>query len=125
MLNIKINRDVDTNEITRAISYNYSAYDVFSNHAEQLSKIVATTALSLISGPLDKTFESLELQGLNATEASLIYNNNKTIYIKYNMLNKQFEISGIGVVVTPQYLKIAFLSDTIVEIEPSCLIQKI
>lgn len=120
MLNIKINRDVETNEITRTISYNYAAYDVFSNNAEKLSKIIATTALSLINGPLDKTFESLELQGLSATEASLTYNNNKTIYIKYNMANKQFEISGLGVEVAPQYLKIAFLADVLVEVPLTC-----
>lgn len=120
MLNIKINRDVETNEIIRAISYNYAVYDVFTNHSEQLSKMVATTALSLINGPLDKTFESLELQGLNATEASLTYNNSKTIYIKYNMANKQFEIAGLGVEVTPQYLKIAFLADVLVEVPLTC-----
>lgn len=124
MLNIKINRDIISNGITHTIGYNYSVHDVFSNHAKQLSEIVATTALSLISGPLDKTFESLELQCLSATEASLTYNNNRTIYINYNMANKQFEIAGLGIEVTPQYLKIAFLSDAIVEIEPSCLIQK-
>nr|DAM89794.1 MAG TPA: hypothetical protein [Caudoviricetes sp.] len=102
------------------VGYNYSAYDVFSNRKEQLTKIVATTALSLINSPLDKNFKSLELQGLSATEASLTYNNNKTIYIKYNMVNKQFEISGLGVEVTPQYLKIAFLSDAIVEVPVTC-----
>ena len=120
MLNIKFERDIDTDEVTRTISYNHSVYDIFTNHAEQLSKLVATTALSLISGPLDKTFESLELQGLSATEASLTYNNSKTIYIKYNMANKQFEISGLGVEVTPQYLKIAFLADVLVEVPLTC-----
>lgn len=123
MLNIKINRDVISNEITHTIDYNYSVHDVFSNHAKQLSEIVETTALSLISGPLDKTFESLELQCLSATEASLTYNNSKTIYINYNMANKQFEISGLNIAISPQYLRIAFLSDVIVEMEPSCLIQ--
>lgn len=120
MLNIKFERDIDTDEVTCTISYNHSVYDIFTNHAEQLSKLVATTALSLISGPLDKTFESLELQGLSATEASLTYNNSKTIYIKYNMANKQFEISGLGVEVTPQYLKIAFLADVLVEVPLTC-----
>lgn len=123
MLNIKINRDPETNEMQHTVGYNYSAYDVFSNHKEQLTKIVATTALSLISGPLDKTFESLELQCLSATEASLTYNNNKTIYINYSMANKQFEISGLNIAISPQYLRIAFLSDVIVEMEPSCLMQ--
>lgn len=123
MLNIKINRDVISNEITRTIGYNYSVHDVFSNHAKQLSEIVETTALSLISGPLDKTFESLELQCLSATEASLTYNNNRTIYINYNMANKQFEISGLNIAISPQYLRIAFLSDVIVEMEPSCLMK--
>ena len=123
MLNIKINRDPETNEMQHTVGYNYAVYDVFSNHKEKLTKIVATTALTLINVPLDKNFKSLELQGLSATEASLTYNNNKTIYIKYSMVNKQFEIAGLGIEVTPQYLKIAFLSDAIVEILPSCLIQ--
>lgn len=120
MLNIKINRDPETNEMQHVVEYNYSAYDVFSNHKEQLTKIVATTALSLINGPLDKTFESLELQGLSATEASLTYNSNKTIYINYSMANKQFEISGLGIEVIPKYLKIVFLADAIVEVPVMC-----
>lgn len=126
MLNIKINRDVETNEITRAISYNYAAYDVFTNHSEQLSKIVATTALLLINDPIDKTFtsfKSLELQVLNAAEATITYNNDRAISIMYDDKNKQFEISRLNIAVTPQYLRILFLSEAVVEILPSCLIQ--
>lgn len=125
MLNIKIERDVDTDKVTRAISYNHSVYDVFSNHAEQLSKIVATTALLLMNNSLDKTFKSfksLELQALNAAEATITYNNDRAISITYDDKNKQFEISGLNIAVTPQYLQILFLSEAIVEILPSCLI---
>ena len=126
MLNIKIERDIDTDEVTRAISYNHSVYDVFSNHAEQLSKIVATTALLLMNNSLDKTFKafkSLELQVTNAAEATITYNNDRAISIMYDDKNKQFEISGLNIAVTPQYLQILFLSEALVEILPSCLIQ--
>nr|DAS05115.1 MAG TPA: hypothetical protein [Caudoviricetes sp.] len=126
MLNIKIERDIDTDEVTRAISYNHSVYDIFTNHAEELSKIVATTALLLINDPLDKTFKSfksLELQALNAAEATITYNNDRTISIMYDDKNKQFEISRLNIAVTPQYLRILFLSEATVEILPSCLIQ--
>lgn len=125
MLNIKIERDIDTDEVTRSISYNHSVYDVFSNHAEQLSKIVATTALLLMNNSLDKTFKSfksLELQVLNAAEATITYNNDRAISIMYDDKNKQFEISGLNIAVTPQYLQILFLSEAVVEILPSCLI---
>lgn len=125
MLNIKIERDIDTDEVTRAISYNHSVYDIFTNHAEELSKIVATTALLLINDPIDKTFKSfksLELQALNAAEATITYNNDRAISITYDDKNKQFEISGLNIAVTPQYLRILFLSEAIVEILPSCLI---
>lgn len=126
MLNIKIERDIDTDEVTRAISYNHSVYDIFTNHAEELSKIVATTALLLINDPIDKTFKSfksLELQALNAAEATITYNNDRAISITYDDKNKQFEISGLNIAVTPQYLRILFLSEAIVEILPSCLMQ--
>lgn len=126
MLNIKIERDIDTDEVTRAISYNRSVYDIFSNHAEQLSKIVATTALLLMNNSIDKTFKSfksLELQVLNASEATITYNNDRAISIMYDDKNKQFEISGLNIAVTPQYLQILFLSEAVVEILPSCLIQ--
>ena len=126
MLNIKIERDIDTDEVTRAISYNHSVYDIFTNHAEELSKIVATTALLLINDPIDKTFksfESLELQALNAAEATITYNNDRAISITYDDKNKQFEISGLNIAVTPQYLRILFLSEAVVEILPSCLMQ--
>lgn len=125
MLNIKIERDIDTDEVTRTISYNHSVYDMFSNHAEQLSKIVATTALLLMNNSIDKTFKSfksLELQVLNASEATITYNNDRAISIMYDDKNKQFEISGLNIAVTPQYLQILFLSEAIVEILPSCLI---
>ena len=126
MLNIKIERDIDTDEVTRTISYNHSVYDVFSNHAEQLSKIIATTALLLMNNSIDKTFKSfksLELQVLNAAEATITYNNDRAISITYDDKNKQFEISGLNIAVTPQYLQILFLSEAIVEILPSCLMQ--
>lgn len=126
MLNIKIERDIDTDEVTRAISYNHSVYDVFSNYAEQLSKIVASTALLLMNNSLDKTFKSfksLELQVTNADEATITYNNDRAISIMYDDKNKQFEISGLNIAVTPQYLQILFLSEAVVEILPSCLIQ--
>lgn len=125
MLNIKIERDIDTDEVTRAISYNHSVYDIFTNHAEELSKMVATTALLLMNNSLDKTFksfESLELQALNAAEATITYNNDRAISITYDDKNKQFEISRLDIAVTPQYLQILFLSEAIVEILPSCLI---
>ena len=125
MLNIKIERDIDTDEVTRSISYNHSVYDIFTNHAEQLSKIVATTALLLMNNSLDKTFKSfksLELQALNASEATITYNNDRAISIMYDDKNKQFEISGLNIAVTPQYLQILFLSEAVVEILPSCLI---
>lgn len=121
MLNIKINRDVETNEMQNTVSYNYSSYDIFSNRKEDLAKTIASTALLLINDPLDKTFKSLELQVLSATEASITYNNDRTIYITYNDRNKQFEMSGLNLAISPQYLRIAFLSDSIVEMEPSCL----
>ena len=126
MLNIKIERDIDTDEVTRTISYNHSVYDVFSNHAEQLSKIIATTALLLMNNSIDKafkSFKSLELQVLNAAEATITYNNDRAISIMYDDKNKQFEISGLNIAVTPQYLQILFLSEAVVEILPSCLIQ--
>ena len=126
MLNIKIERDIDTDEVTRAISYNHSVYDIFTNHAEELSKIVATTALLLINDPIDKTFKSfksLELQALNAAEATITYNNDRAISITYDDKNKQFKISRLNIAVTPQYLRILFLSEAIVEILPSCLMQ--
>lgn len=125
MLNIKIERDIDTDEVTRTISYNHSVYDIFSNHAEQLSKIVATTALLLMNNSIDKTFKSfksLELQVLTAAEATITYNNDRAISIMYDDKNKQFEISGLNIAVTPQYLQILFLSEAVVEILPSCLI---
>nr|DAN45281.1 MAG TPA: hypothetical protein [Caudoviricetes sp.] len=120
MLNIKINRDIETNEMSHTIGYNYSSYDIFSNRKEDLSKIVASTALLLINDPLDKTFKSLELQVLSVTEASITYNNDRTIYITYNDRNKQFEMSGLNLGISPQYLRIAFLSDTIVEVPLTC-----
>lgn len=126
MLNIKIERNIDTDEVTRAISYNHYVYDVFSNHAELLSKIVATTALLLMNNSLDKTFKSfksLELQVTNAAEATITYNNDRAISIMYDDKNKQFEISGLNIAVTPQYLQILFLSEAVVEILPSCLMQ--
>lgn len=124
MLNIKINRDIETNVMTHTVGYNYSSYDIFSNRKEDLAKIISSTALLLINDPLDKTFKSLELQVLSATEASITYNNDRTIYIVYNDRNKQFEMSGLNLAISPQYLRIAFLSESIVEMEPSCLIQK-
>ena len=123
MLNIKIERDIDTDEVTRAISYNHSVYDIFTNHAEELSKIVATTALLLINDPIDKTFKSfksLELQALNAAEATITYNNDRAISITYDDKNKQFKISRLNIAVTPQYLRILFLSEAIVEVPLTC-----
>ena len=121
MLNINIERDIDTDEVTRTISYNHSVYDVFSNHVEQLSKIVATTALLLTNNSLDKTFKSfksLELQVVNAAEATITYNNDRSISITYDDKNKWFEISGLNIEVNPKYLQILFLSEAIVEILP-------
>lgn len=120
MLNISVNRDTETNEIVNMVSYNCNSYDLFSKQKDYLSKIIESTALLMIEDPHNKTFKSLELHALDEKEASITYNSDRTIYIKYNDRNKQFEMKGLGIAISPQYLRIAFLSEAIVEISPLC-----
>lgn len=113
MLNVTIK--MDDNEVEYITKYDTESYkDPFVNNKQKIYNVMIETADKLGCQYTDSNFKSLEFKTITENYATIIYNNSKQLYIRFDS-NNILCIYGIDCKVTSEFLAMAFVLDKFIE----------